>query len=326
MSNNLKVNFREAFRDIVFGFSQFQYTDTDVFIKHLSVFDQIDTETLDENFYKKAQSLGLPTEKESLDYISENDIWTLEDTSDLEQKRLYLESLKTTRSNIYLLSQINKLDEDIEKAEQEYSEALYKKEELIGFTCEKYAQKRVTEHYIITSFYKDKELTCPFFSIEEIDELDVNEMSFIINQYNEKYRMFDDDNIQKIVLQDFFQMYFPFCDNVSNFYDKPLFRLSINQVKLIVYSKMFKNIFECYPKIPDAIKKDPQKIFDFVNSQDKAKSTLKNMDKEGASTIIGAKKEDYDHLGIQQGKSLSSILQEKGGKMNMKDIMAAMNV
>ena len=68
---------------------------------------------------------------------------------------------------------------------------------------------------------------------------------------------------------------------------------------------MFKNIFENYPKIPEGIKRDPDKIIDYVNSQEKAKNVLKNLDKDGASTIVGAK-EDYDHLGYKQteGRSL----------------------
>ena len=84
-------------------------------------------------------------------------------------------------------------------------------------------------------------------------------------------------------------------------------------------------VFENYPNIPDRIKTDPEKIIDYVHAQEKAKDTLKNIDKEGASTIVGAKKEDYEYLGIQQteGNSLASILKEKGGKMDMKDLMKA---
>ena len=41
-----------------------------------------------------------------------------------------------------------------------------------------------------------------------------------------------------------------------------------------------------------------KKILDYVNAQEKAKDKLKNIDKDGASTIVGATKEDYDYLGI----------------------------
>ena len=112
-----------------------------------------------------------------------------------------------------------------------------------------------------------------------------------------------------------------------NFYNKPLFDLSLNQVKLIVFTRMFKNIFESYPKIPETIKRDPEKIISYVNAQDKAKDAVSNLDKDGASTIVGATAEDYEYLGYKQtpkGASLSEQLKKKGGRMNMKDLIETM--
>ena len=201
------------------------------------------------------------------------------------------------------------------------------KEELIGQTSEHYAQSRVSDHYILKSFYESEELTQPSYSEEDIDHLTKEELLRIIQSYNKKIFVFTDENIQKIVLQDFYSPYFPFSDNVMNFYNKPLFDLSLNQVKLIVFTRMFKNIFESYPKIPETIKKDPSKIIDYVNAQDKAKDVMSNLDKEGASTIVGAKEEDYEYLGYKKtssGASLSQRLKEKGGRMDMKDLLETM--
>ena len=129
------------------------------------------------------------------------------------------------------------------------------------------------------------------------------------------------------MLQDFYSPYFPFSDNVMNFYDKPLFRLSTNQVKLVIFTRMFKNIFENFPKIPDAIRKDPAKVVDYVNSQDKAKDVAETLEKDGASTVMGATKEDYEYLGYKQnpaGRSLSDMLKAKGGRMDMNDLIETM--
>ena len=193
----------------------------------------------------------------------------------------------------------------------------------MGQTCEKYADSRVSDHYIVKSLYKDNQLKQTYYNQDEVDQMTRSEMNEIVKVYNSCYSVFDDINIQKVVLQDFYQPYMPFSENVNNMFSKPLFELSINQVKLVIYSRMFKNIFENYSKIPDRIKKDPEKIMDYVNAQEKAKDNLKNMDKDGASTIVGAKKEDYDYLGIEgsQENSLSAKLKEKGGKMDMKDLM-----
>ena len=129
------------------------------------------------------------------------------------------------------------------------------------------------------------------------------------------------------MLQDFYSPYFPFSDNVMNFYQKPLFYLSTNQVKLVIFTRMFKNIFEQYPKIPDSIRREPSKIIDYVNSQDTAKEMVENLDKDGASTVMGATQEDYKYLGYKknpEGRSLSDMLKAKGGRMDMKDLLETM--
>ena len=51
------------------------------------------------------------------------------------------------------------------------------------------------------------------------------------------------------------------------------------------------------------------------------------LDKDGASTVMGATKEDYEYLGYKQnpqGRSLSDMLKAKGGRMDMKDLMETM--
>ena len=67
------------------------------------------------------------------------------------------------------------------------------------------------------------------------------------------------------------------------------------------------------------------KLINEILSLDRAKDKLKNFDKDGASTLVGAKKEDYEYLGVanSQENTLSAKLKEKGGKMDMKDLMQA---
>lgn len=321
------LNYREIFRDIVFGYSEAFFKGEKIYIKHLSVFDQINIESLKEEFYNFAKRRGLPNEEEALNILRENDIWTEKDDNNIKEKKTVLEGLYSTKKNLYLPSDIEDVNKKIEDAKKDHDRSLLKKIHIVGETCETYTDRRVSEHYILMSFYKEGTFVNRKFSNEDINELEREDIFDLVMSYNVKYNSFDDHNIQKVILEDFFGMYMPFCEDVRNFYDKPLFELSSNQVKLIVYSRMFKNIFENYPKIPDQIKKNPDKIIDYVNNQEKAKSTLKNIDKQGASTIVGAKKQDYEDLGVakNQSHSLSDMLKQHGGKMDMKDLMKAMN-
>ncbi len=322
-TNQANVNFRHIFRDVVFGWSQIIHNKQPAYLKHLSVFDQVDIEDIRDSFYQKAKKRGLPSEEEALERLKEEDLWTPQDEAKILEQKNYLKNVQISKKQLYLKKEIDRANEDIEESEKKLLALESQKSGLLGQTCEKYAESRVSDHYIIKSLYKDKKLKETYYSEDEVDEMSRNEMSSIVKIYNDSYGSFDDNKIQRVTLQDFYQPYLPFCENVSNMFTKPLFELSLNQVKLIIYSRMFKNIFENYPKLPDRIQKDPEKIIDYVNAQEKAKDNLKNMDKEGASTIMGANKEDYEYLGIEGSgnTSLSSKLKEKGGKMDMKDLM-----
>ena len=317
------VNFRHLFKDLVYGWSEIIYKGKPAYLKHLSVFDQVDIEEVKTRFFNQAKRRGLPTNGDALQRLKQEGVWTAADEAKIQEQVNYLELAETSKKQLYLKKEIDRANEEILEAKSKAARLREEKDALMGQTCEKYADSRVSDHYIVKSLYKDNQLKQTYYNQDEVDQMTRSEMNEIVKVYNSCYSVFDDTNIQKVVLQDFYQPYMPFSENVNNMFSKPLFELSINQVKLVIYSRMFKNIFENYSKIPDRIKKDPEKIMDYVNAQEKAKDNLKNMDKDGASTIVGAKKEDYDYLGIEgsQENSLSAKLKEKGGKMDMKDLM-----
>ena len=325
-TTQVNVNFRHIFRDIVFGWSQIVHNGNPAYLKHLSVFDQVDIEDVRISYVNKAKERGLPTSAEALARLQEEELWTPHDDSKIAEQKTYLKQVETSKKQLFLKKEIDRTNEEIEAAKKKILEFETQKSALLGQTCEKYADSRVSDHFIIRSLYKDSGLSETYYCEEEVDDMTRPEMTSIVKLYNVAYSAFDDNKIQRVTLQDFYQPYFPFCENVNNMFSKPLFELSLNQVKLIIYSRMFKNIFENYSHIPDRIKSDPEKIFDYVNAQEKAKDKLKNFDKDGASTIVGAKKEDYEYLGIAQTEenTLSAKLKEKGGKMDMKDLMTAL--
>jgi hypothetical protein len=322
------VNYRYIFKDIVSGFSEVDYDGQIFFVKHLSALDQVDLEVLEEKFYDKAKKRGLPTEEDMLERLDEEEMWLGKDEAEITKQQKYIAQLENTRKQFYLKSDMEANLVQMKEARLKLMELEAAKEGLLGQTCEKYSKNRVSDHYILKSFYKNSELTQEAFSVEHIDDLSNNELKMIIFTYNTRLSMFTDDNIQSMALQDFYSPCYPFSDNVMNFFNKPLFQLSTNQVKLIIFTRMFKNIFENYPKIPDSIRKEPSKIIDYVNAQDRSKDVVDNLEKEGASTVMGATQEDYEYLGHKKtpsGASLTDKLKEKGGRMDMRDLIETMS-
>ena len=322
-----KVNYRYLFKDIVSGYSEVEYNERIFFVKHLSALDQVDLEVLDEKFFNKAKDRGLPTEKDILDRLKEEEMWLDKDQAEIDKQKQYIEALENTRKQFYLKSDIETNLKQLGEARLKLVELETAKENLIGQTCEKYAKSRVSDHYILKSFYKDQQLKEEAFSEELIDDFAVSDLRMIVYTYNSRLSLFNDTNIQTMTLQDFYTPCYPFCDNVMNFFNKPLFQLSTNQVRLIIFTRMFKNIFENYPKIPQQIQKDPAKIIDYVNAQEKSKDVMDTLEKDGASTVMGAKEDDYEYLGHKKttgGDSLTEQLKKKGGRMDMKDLIESM--
>ena len=320
------INYRTLFKDLVFGWSKVFHDNQTAYLKHLSIFDQVDIEEVREDFFNKAKDRGLPTNEEVLLRLDEEGLWASHDQGKIKEQEDYIKNAEISKKQLYLKADIDRTNNDIKEANKKLVHLETTKSSLMGQTCERYADGRVSDHYVIQSLYKDENLAHPFYTSEEIDDLTRKQMGAIVQSYNKIYSDFTDVNIQAVTLQDFYRPYMPFCEDVTNMFPKPLFELSLNQVKLVIYSRMFKNIFEQYQNIPESIAKDPQKIVDYVNAQEKAKENLSNIDKDGASTIMGAKNEDYEYLGIKKTSenSLSAKLREKGGKMDMKDLMHAL--
>ena len=112
----------------------------------------------------------------------------------------------------------------------------------MGRTCEKYA-RRVNDYYILESFYSNRELTDKMYTQKEYDEISRDELINIINIHNKCHNTLSEENIQKLILEDFFFAYMPFCEDSTQFYGQAVCNLTHHQIKLIVYSRVFKSIF-----------------------------------------------------------------------------------
>ena len=322
-----KVNFRYLFKDIVYGFSEVEFAGSTFYVKHLSSLDQVDLEELEESFFQEAKKRGLPTEKEILTRLRDEEMWTTADDAEITKAEAYIESLENTRKQLYLKTQIEDNVVERDKAHIKLNQLLSVKSNLIGKSCETHAKSRTSDHYILKSFYEDRELQNPYFSEEKIDELSKDELLEIVISYNNKILSLNDDNIQRIVLQDFYNLYMPFAENSQEFYGKAICDLSYNQLKLLIYSRYFKNIFSNNDKMPEYIKKDPEKIIDYVNANENVKKVKdKNDEKDySAESLVGATAEDLEYLGVKsKGEdtlSLSEEAKKKGGSLSMDDMM-----
>ena len=321
---------RKIFRDITRGYSQDKFQGKLVYIKHINSHDQVDLEDVHDDYLEEAKSRGVPTEEENLALLIDNGDWEEKDDLYIEEKRKYLDSLISNKKNIGLKSQIDEQNKRIAEVQEQLTKKETEKEELLGRTAERYAKERVNDYYILECFYKDEDLKNNLFTKEQYDSITRSELTEIINLHNVWHNNISEYNIQKICLEDFFFPYMPFCEDSTQFYGKPVCFLSQHQIRLIVYSRIFKSILEKHEKIPEHIKKDPLALLDFANSSDKNKDTLtKDEDKKGATTVFGATEKDYEYMGVDKESGVKEVslyeeAKKKGGSLDMNDLIALM--
>ena len=105
---------------------------------------------------------------------------------------------------------------------------------------------------------------------------------------------------------------------------KPVVELNNFQLNLLLYTRIFKSIFENNEDIPEKIKKDPKALLDFANSSEAREEIKSKMNESSsASTIVGATSEDLEELGVTKSNknSLHEAAKKKGGSLSMKDLM-----
>ena len=293
-----------------------------LYFKHLSQQEQREIISKSKVFKTEAKSKGLMTEKEALSELFSQEMWTQEEESLIAEYKKEIENSKESMVLQVLPSKVKLLQKSIDSIDKKLSEIQSSRSSLLGLTCEKYVHNKTQKSVIQNILYYDSDFKKPVF-----DELYINESSREIEIYKLQqgfFEKFQDDNISKAVLSDYFSMYLPFCEDVLGVFGKPLKDLTNYQLKLISYGRYFLNIFKNTAKsIPENVAKDPELLMNFYQSQRSDSKTTKSREGQGASTYFGASREDIEALKSDNEKSidLSEEVKKRGGSLNMQQMM-----
>tara|TARA_R110000868_G_scaffold55198_26_gene171806 strand:- start:3259 stop:4245 length:987 start_codon:yes stop_codon:yes gene_type:complete len=327
MDNSL--GYKKNFRDICQGYTIISCNLGKFYFKHINVSDQVLLDESKDQYIEEAKNRGIPTVEEALINLKEEGYWTEKDETAIKQEEVFLLKITEQKKNTYLKSQIDTLNKQINDSLTKLNELKNKRSSYLGNTCENYAEQRVTEEFLKFTLFKDADLKNLYFTDDEFDELSSDDLSLLIGFYNKTLTEFADSRIQRLVLEDFFTYYMPYCEDPIHFYGKPIINLTYNQLRLILYARYFKNILSTNDKIPENYRKDPDKLIDYINANEKAKEKMQEKDNQ-ATSIVGATKEDYKYINMDKGNaksvSLSEEAKKKGGSLDMKDLMKLMGV
>lgn len=316
---------RKVYSEIVRGHSSFKIKDQTIYIKHLDLVSQSPIDEVYDKHYNKAIEKGVPSLKDRLNFLNEQEQWTNEDESKMKDAEAFIRGLKASKKNLYLKSQLDSQNQLIEEEEKKYFAKFSEKHGLVGTVAENYANKKLNEAYLLYSTYKDDACSRLYFSEEEYDDLDMKDFALVESGYQQCLSKFNEQNLKKVALASFFQnIYMLAGDSMIDFFGKAAAQLTFYQVELLSYGSFFKAILSGQHKPPEELMDDPDKLIDWYTSSGNLRKMLDNTKKEGgATTIVGAKKADLEALGIGQNEtvSLHKEMKKKGKGLNMQDMM-----
>jgi len=308
------------------GYTEILFKKNPVYIKHISIRGQRYLHKYYEKYRNIALDKGLESEEDRAKYVISEEIWEEKDDLKIQSLEFEVDNLKKTIRSLFLLSQKKETQTTIDNKLEEIQDLRIKRKEVMGQTAEDYASIRSGDEILRFLLFKNKELTEHLYSEEQFGELETWEIMELTSAQQGIQERLSDSRIQEAVLRPFFSMYLSLCEDAYGFYQKPITELTIFQLRVVLFGKMFFNIFQFTDDIPEDIKQDPQKLISFSEFQ-RNKSSNKGGVREDAdaSAVFGATEEDMklirEEQKIEKGVSLTEEAKKHGGKLNMEQMM-----
>ena len=303
--------------DIIVGFSVLNLEDEVFYSKHLTVFDLIALEEINEDVEKEGASKGFISEEEKLKNLDKTNDWKKEEEEIHQREKKEIENLSKSLEKIFIQSQRKGLEKELAEKTKKYEKREQERASLVGQTLDHFKEKRENEESIRISLYKDKQLTTPAFSRKEYSEIDDDFFLEIINKYNKEIQRFSEGNIKKIAVSGFFLNSFFLSDNnCFSFFGKRVIDLTFFQQNLFSKGILYKSILSQDKNPPESFYEDIDKLvgwFDSMIGAGESSSKKKGANKkEGTSlsAIVGASKEEMEVLANKEGSKIINIREE----------------
>ena len=321
MSSILKIQqqYKRVYHELINGYSVLTYDKKDIFVKHVSEYDLGALELYAEMHHKEAKKRGLPTEEEKVKLLIENGIWHDSDEKKIKNLIETLGTLQETHKKLFLKKQLKQSQKKIDDAQETLQALLTEKEELVGLTCEKYAERKSNEEIVYHCFFKDADLSERFFSRIEFEELHHVKLYDLIKEYNIISTRFSYTEMQRLAVLPFFaNLFFMVEDDATKLYGGNIAQLTICQIELFNISKIYKAVVNQGNSPPMEFYEDVDKLVSFYESYTGSKDIKEATNKDGQS-IVGASIEEMKNMTKgQEGTETVQTLQKAFKKVTDK--------
>lgn len=232
---------RYAYREILQGYSHIE--EENFYIKHFKENDLGFVDTVYKKCIDSCKKKGLLSREEKLTLYKKEDLID----ENLFEEKIQLEyavkegfdfarGLSKKQSEEFLEKNVLPKEKKLRELEKEIKE-------LIEPVSESLCNKKLNEEYVYHSLYKDKQLSNPFLSRSEFEDLSFVEVNELVEKYNYYSSKFTEININVIAVNSFFlNTFFMSDDDPVKFYGKNVLDLTMYQLNLFSRGKFYKSV------------------------------------------------------------------------------------
>ena len=339
MENN-PAQYGIIYSDIARGFTQKTIDGEDYFFKHPSQAEHFHVYSRYNFILDDARKRGLLTEDEKVRHAINNSWWTTEKENRFLQLRDAIKNLKKTRDNLLLPSQKDQIQAQIDRNNFILVTFIKERNELVGYTAEKYSNERLYDETLLALTFKNREMTERVFSDPaEYYYLSDDSVEKVRNAFHDNSTLFAGDMIKYVAASTFFQnmLYVTNECDAFHFWGTPASKCTKYQIDLLINAKMYKNAIRAESErgksLPDDIMCDPVKFVSWYESrlldinEGSSNSVSYNGSQTAVSSYVGATKDDLKKMGVKvqkiKGKSLLELAAESGGVLEKHQYLNA---
>ena len=234
---------RSAYRDILQGYTHIE--EEELYVKHFTESDLGELENLYKSCEKDLQGRGIENEQEKLKFLIEEDHWSQNEEEEWISAKLAVQDGYAFQDKLVDPEQKENFKETIKNQEKLFDKINKDRHSILEPTIESFCDKKLNEHYVRCSLFKDPELKEEAIAKEDFDAIPFSELNKFIVIYNEISFKFDEANISRIGVNSFFLNSFMMSDNDPvKFYGKSVLQLTLHQLSLFNKGKYYKSILE----------------------------------------------------------------------------------
>lgn len=260
----MKEVHQTALAEIIQGYSCLRDNGVEYYFKHPLIFDFLKQSLHREGFENQADVIGLKSEEELLQIAYESGAWNKENDDTIKSLEFSIKSknkfLPKVEDNHIKRNLLNQIETD----ELELRRLNLKKRSFILASKEAFVSKKMTSIFYSDILFYDKEFK------EPITEEDLNKC---FAKYYEKFSLLSNRDIllRAAFNSDFFDFFIIFED-LSKIFNKTGLELTIFQKNLLVYGNILITKLKNSYKMPNEIKDNPIKIFEWTEGDKNSKS------------------------------------------------------